>query len=325
MSLMVASSWGAIAVSEARAQGRTAEDLFREGREAARASDWERARSLFARSHALDPAPGTLLNLAEAEFRLGRLARALELFVQVASQLPPGDPRAAIARERQTELALRVPRLRVRLAPGAPPDTTVSRDGTAMTSAMIDRELPVDPGRHALVARAPGRREGRFEVKLAEGERRTIAVAPGPPLAGAPAAAALPAPSDSAGEGPKPPTEEGARPASTTLRTAGFVIGGVGVAALAAGVVTGLFAVDRKGAVEERCPRPHDCTDEGVAAAGEGSTFATVSTVAFLCGAAAAGAGVALVLIGGSPRGEPKRAVAMATLVPGGIALGGSF
>jgi hypothetical protein len=60
----------------ASADSAAAEALFREGRDAAKHGDLETACADFAESQRLDPAPGTLLNLAECEEKLGRVASA---------------------------------------------------------------------------------------------------------------------------------------------------------------------------------------------------------------------------------------------------------
>src|SRR5262249_18414147 len=55
---------------------KAAEEAFRLGREAFQRGDFTTARDRFAESHRLDPAVGTLLNLAETELRLGDNANA---------------------------------------------------------------------------------------------------------------------------------------------------------------------------------------------------------------------------------------------------------
>src|SRR4051812_45377646 len=55
-----------------------ADTLFRQGREAFDKGDYQRARDAFAESQRLEAAPGTLLNLALAEEKLGTLSSAWE-------------------------------------------------------------------------------------------------------------------------------------------------------------------------------------------------------------------------------------------------------
>src|SRR5580704_6931738 len=74
-----------------------AEVLFRQAREKIVAGDYGGACPLFKESLRLDPAPGTLLNLAECEERIGRLASAWEHFERLERGLPGTDERFAIA------------------------------------------------------------------------------------------------------------------------------------------------------------------------------------------------------------------------------------
>ena len=72
-----------------------AEQLFREGREAMKRADYALACPSFERSLALDPALGTLLNLAVCEEKRGRLGQALaryRQFVELAAEATNGAP-----------------------------------------------------------------------------------------------------------------------------------------------------------------------------------------------------------------------------------------
>src|SRR5262249_26584812 len=80
----------------ARASGNdpaAAEALFREGRAAAQKGDWETACPKLRESQRLDPAAGTLLNLADCEEHRGKVATAWQLYRQVVESLPETDER----------------------------------------------------------------------------------------------------------------------------------------------------------------------------------------------------------------------------------------
>jgi hypothetical protein len=91
-----------------------------------------------------------------------------------------------------------------------------------------------------------------------------------------------------------------------TQRTLGLVVGGVGALGVAAGAITGVMAVARKGDVEARCRAgggsyPSSCApsasnDELESDAKSAMSLGTVSTVAFIAGGAALGAGLAIFL-----------------------------
>jgi len=257
-----------------------AEVLFRNGRAAADAGDYAAACAMFHESERLDPALGTLLNIADCEERLGHLATAWTAYEEVAQRLPAEDPRHTIAATRCAALARRLPRLRIHLQAGAPAGTQVRRDGVALGTPSLDTFLPVDPGKHAVEITAPGRQPRTFDLSLREGETKTLAVQPGE----ATVATAHPAMSEKPRSG---------------ARTAGYVVMGVGAAAAVAGVVTGILVLDRKGTVDDNCDADRHCNQTGLDAADSGKTLGLVTTVALATGAVGLGTGAVLVLSAG--------------------------
>ena len=166
----------------ALADSASAEALFRAGREAAKKEDWAAACRNFHESNRLDPAPGTQLNIADCEERQGRLATAWTFYKQVAEQLSESDERRTFASGKINALEPRLPYLAISLAPGAPPESTVTRNGVELRSASLALALPVDPGKQEIVVRAPGHEPGRYNFTLKEGERRQESVEPGKAL-----------------------------------------------------------------------------------------------------------------------------------------------
>ncbi|KYF55572.1 hypothetical protein BE08_28740 [Sorangium cellulosum] len=88
---------------------------------------------------------------------------------------------------------------------------------------------------------------------------------------------------------------------------------GVGV-----GAVFGLRAIGKKGDATAYCDEANVCSAEGIRLQKQGATAGTISTVAFLVGAAALGAGAVLVFT--APSSGPSSSAPRATLgvVPGG-------
>ncbi|MCC6558410.1 MAG: tetratricopeptide repeat protein [Polyangiaceae bacterium] len=274
----------------ARAESATqrAAALFKEGRAAMQRDDYAAACPKFEESAELDPVPGTILNLALCQEALGQLGQALTSFRVVLAMLPPDDERVPFAQEHVDALAPRVPRLKLTLADGVPAGATVLRDGEEIARADLGVDDPVNPGAHEVTLRVPGEPDQRVSLTLAEGERRALVLG----QRAAPAPEPLP------------------------LRTIGFAIGGVGVASLIAGGVTGALVLDKKATVDESCHGTSMCdTQEGVDAASAGSALATISTITFIAGAALTGAGVALVLTSDEPA---KRAALGPAILPGG-------
>jgi hypothetical protein len=253
-------------------------------------------------SHRLDPALGTLLNIATCEEALGQLASAWQHYEEVTQGLPAGDPRLRLARTRSAMLRKRVPYLTIRRNPRAPSGIRVYREGVVLTTASFDVALPLDPGVHELIVRADGYAEREYRVTLEPAQKHEITVEPGPPLV----------PSDRQQTAQKPAREKArprttgsnappgsdARPgakSSSGLRTFGFALGGVGVAALAVTGITGILVLDRKNTVSAKCPNKI-CNQEGLDAAESGAMLAAVSSVAFAVGVSALGASAYILL-----------------------------
>lgn len=267
-----------------------AEGLFWEGRRASDAGDFDTACARFAESQRFDPAPGTLINLADCEEQRGRTATAWGLYREVLGALGPSDERrTTYVRARIAELEPKLPRLTVRDGTETK-GLRITRDGSELGAASHGVALPVDPGKHVVVAKA-GKREARFEIELAPGESRELLVSAAD-LGGA--SATQPAKKSDAR-----PRQPGGTP--TVQRTAGWVLLGLGAAGLAAGTITGLLAIGRSGEVEDQCDAGYACKPAGVEAADSGRLFAQVSTVAFVAGIASAASGTVLVLTAPGP------------------------
>jgi hypothetical protein len=287
-----------------------AEALFESGREALDRGDIAVACQRFEESNRLESVAGTILNLANCREKLGQLASAWQRYREALQKLPPGDERMALARERAAALEQRVPRLTIVLGSGAPADAKVFRDGVELGRASLGLPLPVDPGQHVITVNAPGRSESRVAVELAESEQRELTVEAG----AADSAVGASAADSSSTLGPvRAKSDDG-----SGQRTAGFVIGGIGIAGLAVSLVAGAQALSKKDTVENECPEKR-CTDAGLDAADSGKTWITVSNVAFAVGAVGVGVGAYLVLSSGSSRGSETALGAHA--LPGGGAL----
>jgi hypothetical protein len=291
-----------------------AEALFAAGRTAFESGDYDSACAKFAESHRLDPAAGTVINLAACNERRGRLASAWENWREALNLLRTDDERRPGVEKRKNELEARIPRLVVRLAPGSPPGAAVSRDGVALGPATFGLPLPVDPGPHHIEVTAQGRAPRSYDVTAEEGRGVELLVEPGPALPGGEPAA------PPAGVAPAKPA---ARSDSSggDLRLVGYVTAGVGIVGLGVGAVTGLMAFDRKQTIVDTCDKlgeRYSCPSEGVDAADSGKTLATVSSIATISGLALAATG--LVLVFTSSKDGPA---VTATVLPSGGMISG--
>jgi hypothetical protein len=278
----------------------TAEALFQSGKEAMARGDLANACARFAESVRLDPAAGGFLNLADCEERAGKLASALVHFQAARDRLRSDDYRLPFTVERIAQLGPRVPHLTV--LSNTPVDgATILRDETPLGAASLGVALPVDPGVHLIVLRAPGRAQSRREVTLREGEAETVDLVPGPAIA------------TPRGASPAAASEEAA-PRGGTQRTIAVTLGGAGLALVAAGAVLGVVSKSTYDSARSHCPAgANSCTAEGVSGGESAYSQASAATVAFVAGGALVTAGVTLYL-------TAPRAVTLAPAVGSGHA-----
>jgi hypothetical protein len=307
----VASRWVLLSIflAPGRALARdsaAAEALYRAAKELAKKGDWAKACPQFAESQRLDPAPGTLMNLADCEEHEGRLARAWGHFIEVEPQFKSGDSRRTYAHDRAAALEKRVPRLIVRLDSAAPPTAIVLRDDEELKRAALGVPLPVDPGAHVVLVRV-GENETRASVQAVEGQTvELVALAPLAETGDTHApASSLPLPPSSAPAaiGPRPPPQVDSGSGSRTVGW-GLVLGGAGATAL--GVVTGALALTNAARIKEGCgPDYATCTSRNEDDVPGTQTLATVSTVAWVAGAALLVTGLYFVLRPASLKATP--------------------
>ena len=298
----------------------TAEALFQAAKSAFEAGRYAEACQKFAESQRLDPGAGTLINLAACREKTHELALAWEAWQEALRSLTNDDERRPEVQRRAKALEGRVPHLTVELAPGAPPDSHVSRDGIELGQAALGVPIPVDPGKHVIEVTASGRQKKSFEIDLAESKSEKLTVEPGealPPETPPPAAKPVVSPKPIA-PAPKPEADRGR---GNNTKTLGYVIGGIGVAGIAVGGVTGLLALGRKHTMDDDCVARNGtqfCGQAGIDAAHSGKTLATVSTLSFAAGALAVGVGAYFVL----SSSEESTTALSAHALPGGGAFG---
>ena len=296
--------------------------LFKEGRKAFETKDFAAACPKFAESFRLDPAPGTLLNLAACEEARGQTASAWQHYQQAAERLPTGDDRIPIAKSLATALEAKLPRLALSLSPSVPAGTHVSRDGVELGAASLGGAFPVNPGSHTIVVTADGFEPRGFDVTIEAGETKSVALDVGPKKAAVVAPVAT-APTS----GPRRATspDEAPPPAAFSRRAIGFAAGVVGVVGLVTAGVTGGLLLSKRSTVRSECDAAKACSASGTAAADTGKTLVPINTAAWIVGFVGIGAGAYLVLSGDRGAG-PKTVVAAAPDAHGGsIVAAGRF
>jgi hypothetical protein len=276
----------ALAVADGASSRATAEALFKEARTLMTSGKYKEACPKLAESQRLDPAAGTLLNLAECYDKNGQTASAWATFGEAAraAELRKRSDWKATADARVKELEPNLSYLVVDVDPetSSAPNLTITRDGEPLGSATWATAIPVDPGPHAIAATATGREPLRTTIEVGKARDRAVVHIKLEAAKVTTTTVVLPP--------PPPPEKKSAFPKTAV----GLGVAGVGVAGIATGLVFGLMASSQNSTVDKECPTDLCSSREGLDANGRAHTFATVSTIAVIAGAVLAAAGVTI-------------------------------
>ncbi len=270
-----------------------AEALFQRGRELFERGELTEACATFERSDALDSAPGTVLNLAVCYERLGRTASAWLTYRRAAARARATGQaeRVEVARKQAERLEPELAWVTVQSEAPTQAGLAVELDGEPLELAGLGTPMPIDPGEHRIVARAPGHHP--FETSFFVGGKR--------------AKLQLRIPSLSPLSATREPTTRAQRPhqspdplapapeRSSTQRVSGYVVGGVGLATLGVAGLFGLRMLQKQSQSEEQCDGDV-CSPDGAELRREAQSSGDVATVLGLIGVAATATGVVLVL-----------------------------
>lgn len=303
-----------------------AEALFQKGVELMAAGKAVEACEKFDGSQQLDPALGTLLRLADCYERTGRTASAWALFQEVAATATAQgqSDRNKIAAERASSVAQRLSRLQVTVhAPANQEGLVVKLNGKPIPAASWDAALPVDPGLQTIEVSAPGYTTWKTTVVAAAGP--STASVEVPALKPEPQQSAAPAPADA-----EPVAAPVRSEHSSTQKTVGYVVGGVGVIGLALGGVFAYRAYDKNQQSLDQCRKgePNACTEDGATLRKSAQSSGTIATAATIAGGALVATGITL-LISAPSRKETSHGSARprtsAILSPSGVYVQGEF
>jgi hypothetical protein len=276
-----------------------AEALFVEGRNLMIDGQFAAACQKFEASQKLDPGLGTMLNLADCYEKSGRTASAWAEYREAipAARASGSEERARLAEERARALESRLSTLTIRvMADATGSEVEVLRDGIPVDRAVLSTPIPVDPGEHLVIARAPGRKEWSKQIAVgAERDKVEIEV-PALPAADAASQAAPVA-------GSEPTSAASPRSSWSGQKTWALVSGGVGVVGLGVGAVFGVMAGSELSAAKDGCPTyPNGCSESNYSHNNNAHTFADVSTVGLIAGGAALVLGGVLWFTAPSPK-----------------------
>lgn len=155
---------------------RVARELADEGARLFNESNFTGALDRFERADAIMHVPTLGLWAARSLERTGKLVEASERYVAVIRMQLPDDPQGVHAKAQaeaaaeSEALSARLPRVTI-FVEGAGRDLVLEIDGRKLPLAMLEVPVPVDPGRHRIVARSSGR---EVELEIAPRERQRV-------------------------------------------------------------------------------------------------------------------------------------------------------
>jgi hypothetical protein len=309
-----------------------AETLFQDARRLMTEKKYTEACPKLAESQRLDPATGTLLNLGVCHSEQGKFASAwVEFNDALAGARRDGRPdREQFARERLTAIEPHISHLTIVVPEEARlPGLQVKLDGNIIGAAGWGVAAPVDPGAHQVTASAPGRLAWTKGLELAgDAQSQTVEIpilgVQSPLVLANPAStAAVPvaasAPSVAAASAGADARPEAAGP-RTRLRTASYIVGGAGLAAVGVGAFYGARAFSKWSDRNKNCPSS-GCNTYAVEDADQAGTAAVVADVAIGVGLAAVATGALLWYwsrpADGAGGSAPASAISLAPAVAG--------
>jgi hypothetical protein len=297
------------AATPARADAESnAKDLFARARDLRTNDDCGSAVPLFRKAYAIYPKGlGSLRNVAECEETLGRFASARRAWLDIKRALitmardPKYDGWDKDATEAAARLQPKIATVFVEVIVASPQGETPASDrsgvdvfvnGENLGAQLVSTPIERDPGRYRIRAQTEHARPVETEVTLVAGDtqRVTLRLLKTPP------------------EGPV------ATPAPETIdtdsgkRTAGWVLVGVGGAALVGSGITFLLRQGAKSDLESACPGyesapcPASSRSAVTDATDTGTTMSTLTSVLLPVGLVSAAAGVGLLLWGNASK-----------------------
>ena len=298
-----------------------AKDLFAKGRDLREKNDCGTAAPLFRKAWTIYPAGlGSLRNLAECEEQLGHFASSRRAWLDLKRALitAPNDPKYQdwdrdaedAAKRLQPKVASFVVDVIVKSPTGEAPATEKSGielfvNGEEVKGTLVGTPLERDPGTYTIRAQAKDAQPVEQQVALNAGDNPHVTIR----------ITVMPK------EQPVATTED-----HSTRRTVGWILTGVGAAALAGGGITFLMRQSALSDVENSCGEAKKNCDPSLEdTVDRGQTMSTLTSILVPVGAVGVAAG--LVLVFTSPKSEKPAAVRSIRITPtlGGLHLGGSF
>jgi tetratricopeptide (TPR) repeat protein len=230
-------------------------------------------------SQRLDPASGTLINLADCYEQQGRIAAAWGTFLEAAAAARVAGylERESAARLRASALAPRLSRIVIDVAAKNTPGLEIRRDGSVVGKAQWGTPIPVDRGEHRVTASAPGRKSWESVLSVKDTAATELVSVP---------------------ELEQQPGADASSARLGSQRTWALVAGAVGTAGIATGTVFAFVSKSKQDEANQHC-NGSACRDLlGVDLRADAMAYGNVATIAFIAGASALAGGAVLWLTG---------------------------
>jgi hypothetical protein len=260
---------------------RQARDKFRQAISLQTGGDWGGALSLLREVAAVKATPQVRFNMALCEENLGQLVAARGSYELAVAEADGDDSAESVvteARQRLESLDSRIPKVVIERGEGADL-ARVSLDGVVVGASLSGKPLPVDPGQHVVEATASGFSTFRESFRVAEKDEKFVRVTLTPQTQEAEQSQGVAALPD---EGP---------PAATQRRSFWpWIVGGAGVASLAASAAFFLLRADTVSELDAQCGAERDrCPPSAGATIDRGETYTTLANVTLIGGIVLAG------------------------------------
>jgi hypothetical protein len=276
------------------------------------------------------------------------LVEGTEVLRKVLREPLPADPQPALLKaldraQRSLDAARpRIAGLTIKVA--AVDQLSVKIDGNPLAVALLETEIPSDPGEHSIEATAPGFLKASTRIVVSDAEKKTVTLTltrdPNAAVSASRAPASEAAPPQPTTTGPQPvgtsqPSQAAPAPAPPPApnRTGAYLALGAGVVGVGVGSVLGVMTMKQRQDLKGTCPSDV-CLPGQQGALDSAKRLGTFSTVAFGVGGAGLVLGTVLFFTAGPSSSDraaaPARHRAVLTglradVGPGGVALSGKF
>ncbi len=303
------------AIGHAAAQNADAEALFVEAERLESTGKIAEACDAFEASNRIEPRAGTLIRLGQCREAQKRLVSAWSAYKDSLTRVKDPEKRR-LAEQRIAALEPRLSYLTVLVPDESRVDgLIIKRNGKPLDAVLWNRGAPVDGGVYTISGHAPGHEEWSTTVEVAvESDKASIEVPRFKELRKLVDETPPPPELDR-----KPPPGDAAPGAFTSKRKAALGVGGVGVLALAGGLVFGMQAKSLEDEAFMLCPDPAmPCAAAAQAQdkLDSGRSKALLANIAYGVGGAAV-VGAAVLWFTGAPKTPSERVGFQPTLGPG--------